>query len=130
MITIKTDIARNATAEAVTDLLNSGSKFPNARLYVYDSDRVTKLFHLNFSGTAFTKPAVAGVINAAGLPYTTLSYGAGTATWYSANNRDNVPIWSGDVTDLRGSGSMRLASTAIVSGLYISIQSIAYTVPE
>lgn len=53
----------------------------------------------------------------------------GTATFFRLFNRDNVALWQGSVTASGGGGDMELASTSVVAGVSMAVQSYTFRVP-
>lgn len=54
----------------------------------------------------------------------------GTSTWFRITNGDGDGVYDGTVTDTTGSGDLKISSTAIVSGIDISVVSLTFTQPK
>jgi hypothetical protein len=54
----------------------------------------------------------------------------GTATWWRAYDKDYVARQDGDASDTNGTGSLKLANTAIVNGVSVKIVSWTGTMPQ
>lgn len=54
----------------------------------------------------------------------------GTATWGRVINAAGNAIWIGDVSTTAGTGAIKISSTAITTGIEISVISLSYTQPK
>lgn len=54
----------------------------------------------------------------------------GTATFFRIYNRDEAAVLQGTVTDTNGAGDLKLSSTAIISGIDVTVVSLTVTQPE
>ena len=120
-----TTAARNAAADAVVDLCDSGASAGNLKLYHSDGTTVLSTHALNDPafGAAATGTATANAIGSA------TASGTGTATTFKLFDSDSTEVLSGTVTGTGGGGDITLDSTSITSGQTVNITSLTYTQP-
>ena len=120
---------RNNMLDEITALVDAGAS--NGFIRIYDGVRpatggavTTLLAELDMSDPSF--PAAAGgVLTANAITDEASAPAAGTATWFRVVDSDGTAIIDGDVGT---SGSdMNLNSTAITSGLSVSVTSFILT---
>jgi len=125
------DVAANAAADAVVDLLNTG------KLQIYDGaqpatadtavDAQTLLAELTFGNPAFGN-ASAGVATANAITADSSANATGTAAWFRVLQSDDTKMFDGSVGT---SGcDLNLNSVEIQSGAEVSVSSFTYTQPK
>ena len=119
--------ARNASANAVVDLLDAGATDANGDLVIMTSADAA-VATLALSNPAFGN-AAAGVATANAISDDTNAAG-GTAALFKLQDRDNVEVVRGTVTATGGGGDIELSSTNISAGDTVSISSLTYTAPN
>ena len=122
------DNARNGSANAVVDLIDTGSGAANGQIRIFNSGRSTLLSTLNFSAVAFGDAAT-GVATANAIAADTNAAATGTAAEFVIVNKAGTEILRGTITDTAGSGDMKLSRTNITAGDTVSITSMTFTVP-
>lgn len=125
-ITTITTATRNAIADLIDDLINTGSTDATGDFQILDDPIVA--VEIAFQNPAFGA-AASGVITLAGVPLSA----AATASVPLADlallrNRNNVEVVRGDVT-LGGTGAVTLTNTNIASGQTVRITAGTVTVP-
>lgn len=55
---------------------------------------------------------------------------SGTAAWFRIVNGDGNPVIDGLVTDTAGAGDLKVSSTAIISGIEVSVVSLTFLQPK
>lgn len=121
--------ARNAAADAICALLNSG------KLRIYDGAQPanpntaistqTLLAELTFGATAFGA-ASAGVATANAITGDTSADATGTATWFRTLKSDGTtPVFDGSVGT--SNADLILGSVAIQAGAAVNVTSATYT---
>lgn len=134
------DNAAGAAANAIVDGLDAGAGAGSVE--IYDGTRPanpsvavstqTKLVDFVLPEPAFgNAAAVTGGSRATANAVDPVNAAAsGTATWFRAFDGDGNAWFDGDVSDTAGSGDMKVTSTAIVSGVEVSIVSFTFTQPK
>ena len=124
------DTAKNAAADAVCALANSG------KLRIYsgtqpadpDSAATTLLAELTLGATAFGA-AVAGVATANAITGDTSADSTGTATWFRVLKSDGTTkLFDGSVGT--ATADLILSTTSIVATAPVSVSAFTYTQPE
>ena len=54
----------------------------------------------------------------------------GAASWFRVEDSGGIAIADGDVTDMDGSGVMKLDATSLVAGVPVGIDSFTFTMPN
>ena len=125
---------RNAAADAVVDLFDAGAgpgtveiRSGSQPATANDTATGSLLATVTLADPAFGA-ASAGV--ATGTDPASVNWAAtGTASWFRAKDSTGATIMDGDVTDNAGTGTMKLSSTAAVSGIPVDITSFTVTMP-
>ena len=128
----KSTAARNAACGAIVNLIDTGSTYTAGQIRIHPAGESSdSLVTLSFSGVpAFEASPTNGVVEASGVPFAANASGTGTAEWFEVTDRDGSLVWSGDVgTVTEGTAAMQLSSTAIISGAYIQVNLVRFTVP-
>jgi hypothetical protein len=133
-VTLKSStVARNAAADAICDLADSGL------VRIYTATRPanpqtaaagTLLATLTLNATAFGA-AVAGVATANAITSDSSADDTGTAAWFRVLQSDGTTVlWDGDVTATGGGGDITFSTVAFVAAAVIAMTSLSYTEPE
>jgi hypothetical protein len=123
----KSTDAVNAACNAVTRLVDMGSDNSSGRLNIYGWDASTILAILPLPIPAFLD-AVDGTAVSNLIPDST-TINDGTASFFGVLNRDASTVWTGTISDLVGSGDLKLNSVNILQDSSITITSMVYIVP-
>lgn len=129
----KSTDAKNAACSAIVNLIDTGSIYTSGHIHIHPAGVGSiPLVSLPFSGVpAFEGPPVDGVIYASGVPFAANASGTGDAEWFKVTDRNGDVVWSGDVgTIAGGTAAMQLSSVAIISGAYVQVNTVRFTVPE
>lgn len=126
-------VARNAAADAVCALANSGL----VRVYTgakpanpQTAASGTLLATLTLNATAFGAAAT-GVATANAITSDSAADALGTAGWFRVLKSDATTVlWDGDVTATGGGGDLTFATVSFVANAIIAITSFTYTQPE
>lgn len=126
--------ARNASADAVVDLVDADATAGTLKVYSGavpadgDTDPAgTLLATVSWADPAFG-PAAGGVATATD-PAAVTGVADGDAGCYIVEDASGDNVWVGDVTATGGGGSLQLATTTISTGLSVDITSFTYTQP-
>lgn len=134
MTTKSSTVARNAAADAVCALANTGY------VRVYDGTKPadpqtaitsqTLLAELRFGATAFGSAAT-GVATANAVTSDSSANATGTASWARLLKSDGTTVlWDCDVTATGGGGDITFATVSFVAAAVIAMTSCTYTQPE
>ena len=124
---IKSTEAKNASCNALVDLIDVGSLAPYGSLNIYNSDS-TMISSLRLSNPSFNN-AIDGTATA-NFIYDATALIDGTASSFGFYNRDASFVWGGDVTLPGNGGVMELSSLIIPKDTTVSISSpVRYIVP-
>lgn len=124
---ILTTNTRNVATNSIVDLIDSGSTNPTGSINIYTTGLSVLLVTLNFSNPAFGN-SLNGV--ATGNPVTNgVALASGTASIFTAVNRNGVEIFRGTVSATGGGGDIELSSVSIATSQIISINSTTFTMP-
>ena len=120
-------LARNAACNAIVQLVDSGSTYPQGHLSIYDASANLIFWH------PLSNPSFSSSLDGTSISATIFDAVAlidGTATNFAFENRDGSAVWNGDV-GISGSGaSLQLESTIIAQDSTNSMQSAIYVVPS
>lgn len=119
-------IARNASCNQITGLLNQGSLYSTGHLSIFGVDTTRLTWHA-LDTTAFG-PAVDGTAIANPISDAT-SIQDGTASTFAFENRDGSAIWRGLVSLNNGSGALQLEALVLPRDSTVAISSAKYIVP-
>lgn len=123
---VKELIARNASCDQITGLLDIGSDYSNGHLSIYRSDSTRLTWHELDStafGTSVDGTATANLIQDA------IVLVDGTASTFSFENRDGTAVWGGNVSVNGGAGALQLESISLTHDTTVAIASAFYIVP-
>lgn len=134
MATRLSTIARNASANAVVDLIDAGAAAGTLKIYsgtqpatADDTPAGTLLATVAWPDPAFGN-AASGTATA-NDPDAVLGVAAGTAGCFVVEDSDGNNIWDGTVTATGGGGDLELATTTISVGVTVDITGFTYTQP-
>lgn len=134
MIRISADTAKAAN-DAINALIDAGSTNPGAHVRVYNGTKptdpsvavTTQTLLVEFVCPGTTFPASTSITDYAVATANDIdavdAVASGTATWFRVVNKDSVAVMDGDAGDTASSAAMKLATTAIVSGVSVKIVS-------
>ena len=125
-ITLSTN-TRNVAADSIVDLIDTGNINPTGSINIYSSGLSILLVTLNFSN-----PAYGNSLNgsATGNPVANgVALASGTASIFTAVNRNGAEIFRGTVSGTGGGGDIELSSISIATSQIISISSSIFTMP-
>jgi len=119
-------IARNASCDAITGLVNTGTNYSSGYVGIFNADTtmVARLFYSN--------PAYSSAVDSTAYAYPITDATAlrdATAVSYGVFNRDSTRIWQGIVSSTPGAGDLVLETTALKQGMKVTISSAYYVVP-
>lgn len=133
--------ARNALANAVATLVDAGSGAGRLRVYTGaqpagpgTAASGTLLLEINLNDPSFGA-AASGVITAAQSPALSgTCVGTGTAGWFrlldsTEAGSTGLGVLDGSVSATGGGGDMQLSTTALSTGLAVSVTSLTVTMP-
>lgn len=131
-------IARNASANAVVDLLDAGAGAATLKIYSgarpatpNDTPAGTLLATVVFADPAFGNAgAVTPGVASATDPAAVTGVADGEAGCYVVEDSTGANVWDGTVTETGGGGDLELATTTISDGVSVDITSFDYTQPE
>lgn len=126
MSIVHSTAARNAAADAVVDLLDTGSGDPAGDLRLLTSGDVV-LVTMPLANPAFGASS-SGVATASAIADATAA-ASGTAAKFQLRDRDNNNVITGTVTATGGGGDFEVDNTNIASGQTVSVTSLTYTAP-
>lgn len=118
-VTLET-AARNAAANAVTELVNGGS-------IQFQTSADAAVATLPLSATAFA-PAANGTATANAITSDTNAAG-GTITKARFRTSGGATVWTVSVTETGGGGDITLSSTTIGAGDTVAVSSYTHTQP-
>ena len=125
---ILTTNSRNVATNSIVDLIDTGTVNPTGSINIYTTGLSVLLVVLNFSNPAFGN-SLNGV--ATGNPVTNgVALASGTASIFTAVNRNGVEIFRGTVSATGGGGDIELSSVSIATSQIISINSTTFTMPS
>lgn len=116
--------ARNALADQIDTLLNSGTTDSAGDLVIQDG--TTDLVVITMQDPSFGS-ASTGTITLQGTPLSGTAAATGTADSFELRDKDNTAVVSGSVTGSGGGGDIELDNTAINSGQTVEITSLTYS---
>jgi hypothetical protein len=119
-----TPAAKNATLDAVVDLIDVGSGATGS-LKIFTSEDV-ELATLPLSSPAFGSSNAGTVLANAVSSDSTVN--AGTASKFTVYNKDGSAILSGTVTSPLGGGDLTLSNINLVVGDSVSVSSFSMTI--
>lgn len=126
--------ARNASTDAVVDLIDAGSGAGTIQVRTgsqpasaQDAASGTLLATITLGDPAFGASSV-GVATATD-PVSVNASSAGTAGWFRVLDSDGATVFDGNVTVTGGGGDMTVANTSIASGQPVDVTSFTYTTP-
>lgn len=119
--------ARNASCNAIVDLIDVGTTDANGDLVIRTAANA-ELATLAFSNPAFGD-AVVGVATANAITDDASATGGGVAANFITQNRDNAEVFAGSVGATASGEDLELSSTTINSGDTVSISSFTATMP-
>ena len=122
----KSIAAQNAACNAVTRLVDQGSSYPTGKLSIYNFDS-TSLIDFNLSIPAFADATDGTAISNFIADSTVLLNG--TAYSFAVLNRDATTVWNGTVSDMAGSGDLKLNSVYFSQDSTVVITSMVYIAP-
>lgn len=120
--------AASAAADAVVDLLDSGSSNTNPQLRIGITAMASIVATLEFTGATAFGAASNGVATAGTIADDTNAAG-GTAAEFQCVDQDGTTVFSGNVTVTAGGGDIELSSVNIGASDTVSISSLTYTQP-
>jgi len=124
----KSTTARNAACGAIVNLIDTGAPTPGY-VNIYAAGGSTIIASINFSGIpAFEGTPVDGVVQISGLIGSN-AINNGTAGWFSVNDGNGDVVWSGDCGTTSAS-ALVFTDQVIISGAYIQLDVVRFTVPE
>jgi hypothetical protein len=124
--------ARNAAAEAITDLLDGGTikiYTGSAPANPQAAPTGTLLGTLTFANPAFGA-ASTGTVTANAITGDTSADATGTAGWCRLATSGGTATIDGDVTATGGGGLLELATVSVAAGVAINVTSCSFTMPE
>jgi len=122
------NVARNIIADALVDLFDLGSANATGKLRIYTTGGITLLSTILMAAPPAFGDAATGVADANTLPWTDLTaVGAGTASEFTALDRDENIILTGDVA-LSGQ-EMTFPQLEIALNDIVKLLSVSYTAP-
>jgi hypothetical protein len=122
----KSIIAQNASCNAITRLVDLGSTYPSGSLNIYDFTS-SPLVQLSLSLPAFADSTDGTSVSNYIFDATALR--DGTATSFGVLNRDASTVWTGTVSDVYGSGDLKINSIWITKDSTVAITEMIYIVP-
>lgn len=125
---------RNAAAAAVAALVDAGPAAGTIKIYTgaqpANADTAasgTLLATVVLGDPAFSGPS--GGTATGADPAAVTPAASGTAGWFRMADSTGATVLDGDVTDSGGTGTMKLSSTALVTGTPVDITSLTITMP-
>ena len=126
--------ARNASTDAVVDLIDAGAAAGTIKIYsgsqpasANDAATGTLLATVALADPAFgaaSSGAASGTDPAAATASAT-----GTAGWFRVADSNGATVFDGSVTATGGGGDMQLSSVSLTSGGSVDLSSLSYTTP-
>lgn len=133
--------AARAACDSINGLIDVGSGGA-AKLTIYDGARPANVDDAITGQTTLVdfdlpSPAFAAATDTAGGGHATANEidtvqadATGTATFFRAFDKDGNAVFDGSITDTTGSGDLKLSSTAVISGIDVSVVSLTTTMPK
>lgn len=130
-----------AACNALSDQPDVGAG-PNGTLVIYEGTRPANadtaigaqkvLVTFELANPSFGAAADAGTTaNASAEPIAAVAASAtGTAQFFRIFNTDGDPVFDGTVTAVGGGGDMEISSTAVVSGIDVTVVSLTAVMPK
>jgi len=124
----KSTAARNAACGAIVNLIDTGAPTPGY-VNIYATGSTSLIASINFSGIpAFEGNPIDGMTQISGAIGNNAVSG-GTAGWFSVNDSNGDVVWSGDCGTTPDS-ALVFTDQVIISGAYIQLDVVRFTVPE
>jgi hypothetical protein len=127
---------RNAMVDAVKTLIDAGSGAGKIRIYtgsqpasVATAASGTLLADIPLADPSFGATATGSAAADVSPVLTATAGNSGTAGWFRVLDSDNNALIDGSVTATGGGGDLTLATTAVTSGLDVSITALTLTQP-
>lgn len=130
MIRIRAEV-RNAAGNAIVDMIDEGAIYDNGYFEIWTDPKPTSILlgstgtllaTLNFSNPAFGD-FVDGLSAANDISGDLSVDNSGVASWFRIFDRDGVVVLDGDVSELNGTGELKLNSTNLIAGGVVQIAS-------
>jgi hypothetical protein len=121
-LTLETNL-RNALADAIDDLVNTGA---GTATFVFQTGADVEVATINLQNPAFGA-AAAGVITLAGVPLSDASATGGTTSQFSIFNRNGTKVLEGTVAT--SGADCNITSTVIAATEVVELTSFTITVP-
>ncbi len=128
--------ARNAMVDAVKALIDAGAGAGKIRIYTGtqpagpgSSASGTLLADVPFADPSFDATSSGSAAADVSPALTTTGAADGTAGWFRVLDSNNVAIIDGSVTATGGGGDLTLSTTAITTGLTVTITGFSLTEP-
>lgn len=121
-LTLETNL-RNALADAIDDLVNTGA---GTATLLFETSGDVEVATINLQNPAFGA-AAAGVITLAGVPLQDASATGGTVSQFSIFNRNATKVLEGTVST--SGADINITSTSIAASEVVQLTSFTITVP-
>ena len=127
--------ARNASADAVVDLLDAGAGAGTLKIYTgsQPTDPQTAASGTLLATVTLIDPAFGSASSGTATgsdPASVNASATGTAGWFRAADSNGNAVFDGTVTATGGGGTMELSTTSLVSGSPVDITALSYTQPQ
>jgi hypothetical protein len=138
-VTVKlSTLGRNAAGNSIVDLIDLGSTNLNGYLEIWTGSKPTNpqaaATGTRLARCSLSNPAYGDFTNGQALSnpigQDTDLTGTGVAGWFRIYNRDNVPIFDGDVTGIGLGGDLEFDNVNFVKGGTVVINSLNAVMPE
>ncbi len=120
--------AKNASANAVVDLVDVGSANAQGIMRIKTAQGGTTLVNINLGNPAFGD-ASSGTATLLGVPRTGVAVASGNAAWFDVLDCDENIIYSGTVTATGGGGDAIIDTVAIQTNDTIQLNSHTVAAP-